>query len=245
MIENIPDLPAGIDGLRSSGSLTREDYDRFVVPLVDGALRENRRLRCLVEIPSFTGISPAAALEDVSLGLRVLRAFDGCAIVTDMEWLAQATRLGAFLMPYPVRVFPAAERAAAIAWLQALPAVARITHRVLPEAGVVVVEATDPLRVQDVQELAGVIDGWLGEHAGLHGLVLHAAAFPGWENIEGLVAHLRFVLEHHKQIDRIAVAADGRIAVAGSQLAEHVVHAEVRRFGYADLDAAIAWASAV
>lgn len=244
MIENIADLPAGIDGLRSSGSLTRADYDRSVVPLVDGAVREGRRLRCLVEIPSFTGISPAAAFEDVCLGLRVLRAFDGCAIVTDVDWLAQATRLAAFLMPYPVRVFPAAERAAAITWLQALPGAPRITHRVLPTADVVVVEVTDPLQVQDVQELATVIDGQLTELPSLHGLVLHATAFPGWENIEGLVAHLRFVLEHHKRIDRIAMAVDGRIGAAAARLAEHVVHAEVRRFGYTDLDAATAWASA-
>jgi len=243
MIEKIPDLPAGIDGLRSSGSLNCEDYDKFVVPLVDGAVREGRRLRCLVEIPSFTGITPAAAFEDVSLGLRVLRAFDGCAIVTDMAWLAGTTRLAAFLMPYPVRVFPTTERADAIAWLQALPGAPRLTHRILPDAGVVVVEAADPLRAQDVAELATVIDGWLTEHASLHGLVLHATTFPGWENVEGLVAHLRFVLEHHKRIEKVALAVDGTLAAVAARLAEHVVHAEVRGFGNSDLDAAIAWAS--
>ena len=69
MIEKIPDLPAGIDGVRSSGKLTREDYDAVIVPLVDEALRDHRKLRCLVEIPDFAGITPSAAFEDISLGL--------------------------------------------------------------------------------------------------------------------------------------------------------------------------------
>jgi len=105
VIEKILDLPPGIDGLRSTGKLTLEDYTQVVVPLVAGAVLDDRRLRCLVEIPDFAGISPDAAFEDLSLGVRVLRAFDGCAVVTDLEWLADTTRVAAFLMPYPVRVF--------------------------------------------------------------------------------------------------------------------------------------------
>ena len=105
MIERIHGLPDGIDGVRCEGKLTREDYDAVVVPLLDAVEREHRGLRCLVEIPDFAGISPDAAFEDLSLGVRVLRAFDGCAVVTDLEWLADTTRVAAFLMPYPVRVF--------------------------------------------------------------------------------------------------------------------------------------------
>lgn len=243
MIEKISDLPPGIDGVRSSGKLTREDYDAVIVPLVDEALRDHRKLRCLVEIPDYGGITPSAAFEDISLGLRVLRAFDGCAIVTDLGWVGELTRFSAFLMPYPVRVFPAAERARAIEWLVALPAGPQITHRVLPDAGVVVVEVQEPLRVQDIEALADVIDGWLATHVSLHGLVVHATTFPGWENASGLVRHLRFVINHHRQIERVALAVDGKLAEIGATLAEHAVSAEVRHFAFADLDAAINWAS--
>lgn len=243
MIEKIANLPSGIDGVRSSGKLTREDYDAVIVPLVDGALRDHRKLRCLVEIPDYAGITPSAAFEDLSLGLRVLRAFDGCAIVTDLGWISELTRFAAFLMPYPVRVFPITERAQAIEWLVALPAGPQITSRVLSDAGVVVVEVKEPLRVQDVEALADVIDGWLSTHMSLHGLVVHATTFRGWENARGIVRHLQFVFNHHRQIERVALAVDGTLAQFAAALAEHTVSAEVRRFAFAELDAAIEWAS--
>jgi hypothetical protein len=222
MIEQIADLPAGIDGVRCSGKLTREDYDAVVVPLLDDALRTHRRLRCLVEVDSIEGITPAAAFEDARLGLRALGSFEGCAVVSDTAWIGEITRFAAFLLPYPVRVFSSDQRAQAIAWLAELPGSARITHRVLADAGVVVVEAADPLRVQDVEALAAVVDGWLTDHPSLHGLVLHARAFPGWENIGGLIKHLRFVLDHHRRIDKVALAVDGTLAGAAAALAEHV-----------------------
>jgi hypothetical protein len=243
MIEKISDLPSGIDGVRSSGKLTRADYDAVIVPLVDEALRDHRKLRCLVEVPDYAGITPSAAFEDISLGLRVLRAFEGCAIVTDLGWVSELTRFAAFLMPYPVRVFPAADRAQAIEWLAALPAGPQITPRVLTDAGVVVVEVKEPLRVEDIEALADVIDGWLSTHLSLHGLVVHATAFPGWENARGLVQHLRFVFNHHRQIERVALAVDGTLADVAATLAEHVVSAEVRHFAFTEVDAAITWAS--
>jgi hypothetical protein len=49
-----------------------------------------------------------------------------------------------------VRVFPTTERPQAIEWLVALPAGSQITDRVLPDAGVVIVEAKEPLRVQEL-----------------------------------------------------------------------------------------------
>jgi hypothetical protein len=243
VIEKILDLPPGIDGLRSTGKLTLEDYTQVVVPLVAGAVLDDRRLRCLVEIPDFAGISPDAAFEDLSLGVRVLRAFDGCAVVTDLEWLADTTRVAAFLMPYPVRVFPAARRGEAIQWLQCLPEVARLTHEVRQD-GVLVVEAGDPLRVQDIEELTSVVQARLAGHPSLRGMVLHAAALPGWENLAAFTAHLRFIGRHRHRIDRIAIVVDGALAAVAARLLDLVLHAEVQRFGRNDLDAAIAWASA-
>ena len=105
----------------------------------------------------------------------------------------------------------------AIAWLAGLPGRPSITHRVLPDAGVVVVEVTEPLRVQDIDELAALVDGWLAEHPTLHGLVLHARAFPGWENLSGLVRHLRFVVGHHRQVDRLGLAVDGSLAAVAAR----------------------------
>ena len=242
MIEKVFGLPTGIDGLRSTGKLTLDDYDDVVIPLITGAVLADRRLRCLVEIPDFAGIAPAAAFEDISLGLQVLRAFDGCAVVTDLAWLADTTRVAAFLMPYPVRVFPTAQRAEAIAWLQSLPEVARLKHDMRAD-GVLVVEAPEPLRVQDIDELTSVVDGRLVDHPTLRGIVLHAAAVPGWENLAALAAHLRFIARHQRRIDRVAIVVGGVLPAIAARLVGLVVHARVRHFRRDALDAAISWAA--
>jgi hypothetical protein len=78
----------------------------------------------------------------------------------------------------------------------------------------------------------------------LHGLVLHARAFPGWENLSGLVRHLRFVVGHHRQVDRVGLAVDGSLAAVAASVAELVAHPQVRRFAFDELSAATAWASA-
>src|SRR6478752_4169570 len=140
MIERIEGLPAGIDGVRCSGKLTREDYDAVVVPLLEEVQRDQRRLRCLVEVDGFDGITPEAAFEDLRLGLRALGSFDGCAVVSNLPWVGEVLRFVRFLLPYPLRIFRTDQREEAIAWLSGLPAGASITHRVLVDAGVVVVE---------------------------------------------------------------------------------------------------------
>ena len=118
-----------------------------------------------------------------------------------------------------------------------------MTHRLLPESGVLVVEVTDPLRAQDFDALAATADAWLATHDGLPGVVLHARTFPGWENVGGLLRHVRFVRDHHRKVQRVALAVDGTIANLAPRVAEHFVQAELRHFDYDDLDDAVAWAA--
>ncbi|HXJ83683.1 MAG TPA: STAS/SEC14 domain-containing protein, partial [Candidatus Methylomirabilis sp.] len=86
---------------------------------------------------------------------------------------------------------------------------------------------------------------WIEAHGELRGLVVHAREFPGWENLESLVRHLRFVRDHHRSVRRVAVSAGGKLAALAPRLAEHFVKAELQHFGYDELDRAIAWASGV
>jgi hypothetical protein len=245
VIERLQGLPPGIDGIRPVGTLTPEDYQTVVAPLLDAGLREGRPLRCLVEIgPEFTGLTPAAAWEDVKLGLRALHAFAGCAVVTDTAWIAGLTRFASFLMPYPVRTFAVHERDAAVDWLVSLPEGPGISHRLIEDKGIVVVEVDEPLRAADFEALARTIDPWIEANGELRGIVLHAKKVPGWENIGALMRHLRFVHDHHKRIRRAAAAVDGALAELAPAIARHFVHAEVRRFDYDQLEEAVTWAAA-
>ena len=243
MLERLQELPEGIDGVKAVGRVSREDYERVFEPLIDSARREGRRIRLLYQFgPEFEGLSPGAAWEDAKLGLASLRMFEGCAVVTDVGWIREATRLAGFLMPCPVRVFGNATRDGAVEWLRSLPEGAAVTHRLLPERGVLVVDVRQALRAQDFDALATTADQWIDAHGDLAGSSIHARSFPGWENLGGLIRHIRFLRDHHRRVRRVALASDSKLADVAPKLAEHFVQAEVRRFGYDELDAAIGWA---
>jgi hypothetical protein len=245
MLEKLKDLPQGVEGLRASGKVSKDDYDRVFVPILEDARREGRRLRLLYHLgPAFEGFTASGAWEDAKLGMRFLRMFDGCAVVTDVRWLQDSTRLAGFMMPCPVRAFADRDRDEAITWLNSLPEAAAVSHRLLPDSGVMVVEVQQPLREEDFDALALTADAWIATHGDLQGLVIHARAFPGWENLGSALHHLRFVRDHHRKIKRIALATDSAMATIAPLVAEHFIQAEIKSFAYDGIDDAIAWAGA-
>jgi SpoIIAA-like len=108
---------------------------------------------------------------------------------------------------------------------------------------VMVVEVRQALRAQDFDALALTADTWIEAHGELQGLVIHAREFPGWENLAGLLRHVRFVRDHQRKVERVALAADSKLAGLAPGIAEHFVEAEVKSFAYDELDNAIAWAA--
>jgi hypothetical protein len=244
MLEKLSDIPDDIVGVRAIGKLTRDDYEKVIEPLLDDARREGRRLRFLYQVgPEFEGLTPGAAWEDAKLGLRSLGAFEGCAIVTDHGWVRDSTRIARFFLPCPVRVFANCDRDKAVAWLGALPRETGAAHRLLPDKGVIVVEVEHALDAQDFDALALTADPWIESHGELEGLVIHARAFPGWQNLGGLLRHAKFIRDHHRQVKRIALAIDSELASAAPLIGEHLVRAQIKTFGYDALDAAVSWAA--
>ena len=78
-------------------------------------------LRTLYVIDDLDEIEPGALWADAklgfNLGIRHREAWVRSAIVTDIEWMARATKLFAWMIPGEARVFPLAEREQAKAWV--------------------------------------------------------------------------------------------------------------------------------
>ena len=244
MLERLNGLPEGVEGVKAVGKVSKDDYERVYEPMLEDARRSGRRLRLLYQFgPEFQGFTPSGAWEDAKVGLRSFDAFDGCAIVTDITWIGEAARLFRFMMPCPVRSFSNRELEQAGQWLSSLRRESKISHRVLGDRGVIVVEIEQALRAPDFEELARTADEWIESHGDLQGLVIHARQFPGWENLGSFIQHVRFVRDHHRKIRRLALAVDAKRANLAPRSAEHFVKAELRSFGYGALDDAIAWAA--
>ncbi len=120
MMELLTNLPDNTIGVAASGHVSATDYETVLVPAVEAALKRHDKVRLLYALGAdFTGFTPGAMWDDMKLGLAHFRAWERVAFVTDVGWVANAISMFRFVMPCPVRVFPAKDRAAAEAWIAA------------------------------------------------------------------------------------------------------------------------------
>jgi hypothetical protein len=121
MIELLDDMPDGTVGLRIDGDVEREDYTRVLVPALTSAVDSGRGLRTLYLIEDLDEIEGAALWEDTKLGYDLVIKHHGAwqrsAIVTDMDWMARASKLLLWLFPGEARLFRVADLDQAKAWI--------------------------------------------------------------------------------------------------------------------------------
>jgi len=116
-----------------------------------------------------------------------------------------------------------------------------IHHQLLPSEGILIVTPELPLNSNDFQQLAAEIDPYLDANGKLHGLMLDADEFPGWQDLAGLVAHFKFVRDHHRRIEKVAVVSDSQFLSVAPKFASHFVKAEIRHFSRSERDDAMRW----
>ena len=120
VIELLTDVPPGTVGFRVTGEVEREGYDNVLTPALNQAL-EAGALRTLYVIETLDEIEPAALWADAKLGfdlgVRHRDAWVRSAIVTDIDWIARATKLFAWMFSGEARVFPVAELEQAKSWV--------------------------------------------------------------------------------------------------------------------------------
>lgn len=135
VLKAVASVPVGIQALEAVGTVTTEDYDRVFAPLVDRARRTKGRMRLLYHFgPGFERITPGALWADTRLGVGYMAVLDGCAVVSDVEWIrAPARGIGAW-MPCPMRVYGNNARDEAVAWLASLPRGAEVSKRDMAKA---------------------------------------------------------------------------------------------------------------
>ena len=244
MIELIQDLPEGVLGLRASGKVTSDDYEHVVIPAVERALTVTATIRLLYHLgPEFKGYEASAMWDDTRLGLTDLAEWERVAFVSGQDWLRASVRAMGLLVPCPVRVFANADLDQARAWI-CEPAPDGLQVDYLPESSVVRLSVTGALRAEDFQRAAARIDPLLEGQGELKGLMVRAERFPRWSNFAGLVAHLRFVREHHSRLRRVAFVSNQAVLTYFPAIARHFVSAELRHFPAGAEDQALAWLDA-
>jgi len=119
-----------------------------------------------------------------------------------------------------------------------------LDYSIMQPEGILVLKPHAPLTKEDFGSLSADVDSYLSDHAKLHGVLIHTKGFPGWENFGGFTAHMHFVGEHHKKVERVAVVTDSQIASTAEFLAKHFTSAVVKHFEFADEVKALDWLKA-
>lgn len=120
MIKPIEAMPAGAIGLQASGRLSVDDYRAVLEPVLKEGI-ESGELRLLFRLTEFEGLEPGAWIEDVKTGFRSLvrdhSSWKRFALVTDVDWVANAYRLFAWMTPGEVKIFELDQLEDAKSWV--------------------------------------------------------------------------------------------------------------------------------
>lgn len=119
-----------------------------------------------------------------------------------------------------------------------------LDYSIMKPEGILVLKPGAPLSKEDFGGLSAAVDAYLADHSRLHGVLIQTREFPGWENFAGFTAHMHFVRDHHKKIERLAIVTDSPIAGIAESIGKHFVAAEVRHFPFPDDAKALAWLEA-
>jgi hypothetical protein len=97
------------------------------------------------------------------------------------------------------------------------------------------------LSKDDFAVLAKAVDPHIESKGGLAGIIVEIGQFPGWESLGAMAAHFRFVRDHHRKVNKVAVVTDLKLGEVAEKLASHFVSAEIKHFPAGQSQAAQKW----
>jgi hypothetical protein len=116
-----------------------------------------------------------------------------------------------------------------------------VDFELLKDKGLLVLRPKGPLSADDFHRISQAVDPYILENGRLNGVLIEAQAFPGWDSFNAFIGHMTFVRDHHRKIERIAVASESEVLKLAPRIAEHFAHPAFKVFGSGDTDGALAW----
>ncbi len=107
--------------------------------------------------------------------------------------------------------------------------------------GIATFHPVGALTATDFEAAGALVDPWLEKNGKLNGLIILTRDFPGWDSFAGLVSHVKFVRNHHRQISHLALVTDSQLAGFAEKMGKHFVAAEIRHYPFNELESARQW----
>lgn len=118
MLQFINDLPPHVIGIHAVGDVTKEDYDKVLLPRMDELVKRQGEINYLLVLETdVSNFTLGAWWEDLKLGLKNFTKWNRIAIVSDqkgVEWFSDAFR---FVIPGKSKGFPLSDLQDAVTWV--------------------------------------------------------------------------------------------------------------------------------
>lgn len=112
------DLPVHVVGVRATGVVTKDDYEKVLIPVIENAAKSIYKLNFLMlletEINHFT---VGALADDAVMGLKHFTKWHKIAIVTDEKGVRTFTNIFGVAVPGETKSFCIAELEEAKRWV--------------------------------------------------------------------------------------------------------------------------------
>ncbi|GAB2898815.1 STAS/SEC14 domain-containing protein [Microbulbifer echini] len=116
-----------------------------------------------------------------------------------------------------------------------------IEHKWIQGHKILQIQPHGAFTVEDFHRLAEKIDPIIREQGRIEGLLIDTRDFAGWKSFVAMISHFRFVHDHEKHIQRIAVVSDNPVLKFMPHLVCHFISAEVRPFTPGEYSEALEW----
>jgi len=114
----------------------------------------------------------------------------------------------------------------------------------LQDEDILVITPQGPLEQSDFETIAKAVDPVVLSKSKVTGLMISMESFPGWRDFAAFRAHVKFVANYHRRIERISVLSNSRFIKFIPGIAGYFVHPEIRSFDLAEKEQALAWLEA-
>lgn len=118
MLQFIKDLPDDVVGIHATGEVTKEDYDKVLIPRIDDLAKKQGKIKYLLVLETdVSNFSAAAWWDDLKIGLKHFTEWNKIAVVTDQKGVEWFTDVFKYFIPGKSKGFPLNELDEAVRWI--------------------------------------------------------------------------------------------------------------------------------
>ncbi len=118
MIEVIDDLPPHVIGFRATGKVTKEDYEKILMPAVDTQSKKFNKINFLLWLDTdISNYTFGAWIDDALVGLKHLTHWHKVAIVSHYNIVTKITNIFGHIVPGIYKGFQISELEEAKKWV--------------------------------------------------------------------------------------------------------------------------------